>query len=346
MSFFGGSKNHFGLDIGSTSVKLVQVAKSGDKYTLVTLGQLPIGKVDISQKEVDISPLTATIKQLVKDCKVNTNSVAVALPEAQVYTRVIDFPVMSTEELGQALKYQIEQYVPLPAEEVSVKHTIVGQQTGTNPNMKVLIVATPNYLVDRYAQIVEKSGLELVAIDTETLCAARALVGISKDSPTTLLIDVGSLSTDVALVKHGEIISTRSVGTGGQAITRAISSELGVEEKQANEYRNTYGMNPNQLNGSVHKAMTPVLDLIISEVKRVLLTVQNANQDDTPKRVIMSGGAALIPGLVVYFAVQLSVEIELGNPFANVAKTPAQTTAIGEAGVVFTNAVGLAMKEV
>lgn len=339
--------DHFGLDIGTSSIKLVQLTKVGDKCSLLTLGQVPTPvDLDPSQKDWNIGPLCAVIKQLVKDCRVTSKMVAVGIPESQVYTRVVDLPVMNSDELTQAIKFQIEQYVPLPAAEVLVKHTVITAQNPASGMMSVLLVACPNYLIDRYSKIVLESGLVLQAIDTEALSAARSLVPFGVESPTTMIFDIGSVGSNFYLIKNGEIVSTRSIGTGGKAISRAIAGELGIEEKQADEYRNSYGLNPTQLSGSVAKAMQPVVSLIVDEIKRVLVTIQNKNVADLPKRVVVCGGCSMIPGLVGFLAQQLSVEVQLGNPFATVSCTPEQLAAIGDSSAVFANAVGLALKEV
>lgn len=339
--------DHFGLDIGSSSIKLVQLAKIEDRFSLVTLGQVPTPiEIDESQKDWNTIPLTAVIKQLVKDCRVTTRAVAVGLPESQVYTRVVDLPVMNADELSQAIKFQIEQFVPLPAAEVIVKHTIITSQNPATGAMSVLLVACPNFLIDRYAKIVSESGLEMHSIDTESLSCARALIPFGTESPITMIFDMGSGGSNFSLVKNGEIISTRSIGTGGKAISRAIATDLGIEDKQADEYRNSYGLNPNQLSGSVAKAMTPVVNLIVEEIKRVLVTIQNKNVADLPRRIVVFGGCAMIPGLVAYLAQQLSVEVQLGNPFAVINRTNDQVAAIGDSSAVFSNAVGLAMKEI
>lgn len=339
--------DHFGLDIGSTSIKLVQLTKNDGKYNLLTLGQIPTPvTIDPTQKDVNTKVLSEAIKKLAKDCRVSTKAVSVSLPESQVYTRVVDLPVMSADELGAALKFQIEQYVPLPASEISVKHTVITSQNPASGQMSVLLVACPNYLIDRYVQIVADAGLELQAIDTESLSSARALVPAGSDTPTTMIFDIGSLGSSFSLVKNGEIISTRSINTGGKAISRAISTELGIEEKQADEYRNSYGLKPDQLSGSVAKAMLPVVNLIVDEIKRVVVTIQNKNEADLPKRLVIYGGCALIPGLVAHLAGQLSLEVQLGNPFSTITRTQEQISAIGDSGAVFSNAVGLAMKEV
>src|SRR6185436_13884739 len=135
--------------------------------------------------------------------------------------------------------------------------------TESKSEMEVLLVAAPNFLVERYAQLIEKSGLELVAIDTEILAASRALVGANAQSPTTLLVNLGARGTDLAVVKHGDLIVTRSIGTGGTAISRAVASELNLDLSPAEEYKKTYGLDETKLSGSLVKAVTPLVDLII-----------------------------------------------------------------------------------
>lgn len=345
-------KNHFGLDVGTSSLKLVQLSSEGNTIKLETVAQAPAAsEINLTQINTDLTPLSDSIKNLVKLSHVTTKYVCISLPESQIYTRIINMPVMSDVELNQAIKFQIEQYVPLPADEMTEKHSVIsrpeiGKASQNKTEMEVLLVATPNFLVERYVQMMEKSGLEVVAIDTEILASSRALVGANVHSPTTLLVNMGSKGTDFAVVKHGDLLSTRSIGTGGMAIARAVASELNLDIVQAEEYKKNYGLDSSQLSGSVVKAVSPMMDLIVTEIKRILGNVETSHPEDPVKRIVLCGGTALLPGVVGYLAAQFNIEVEVGNPFADIKKTEEQIKIIGESGAVYSNAVGLALKQI
>lgn len=341
-------KTHFGMDIGSSSIKIAQVEPKGDRFSLVSFGLMPLSKdIQLNQVSVDVSPVVEVVKKLVKELKLNTKSVAISLPENQIYTRIVQMPSMTDAELSSALQFQIEQFVPLPAGEITVKHTVVAQTKMEGKSlMDVLIVAAPNFLIDRYVQIVDQSGLELIAIDTELLSCARSLVGTSQDSPGAIIVNMGYQSTDIALIRSGNMIVTRSIATGGLAITRTIASELDLDPKQAEEYKKAYGLDETKLGGSVFKVVKPVLDILISEIKKVVANSQTVISESPVRRLIIVGGASLLPGLVPYIASQIQVEVETGNPFQIVDRNPDQITGLGPYVPLFTNCIGLAMKYV
>jgi len=332
--------DHVGLDIGSKSIKLIQLTpSSGNKFRLAALAEanIPTG---VSEQEAELAKIN-TIKKLFKDSHANSKQVVIGLPESQVYTRVIEMPNLAENELAQAIHWQAEQYIPVPLADVILKHQVISK---TDEEMSVLLVAAPNLLLQNYTSIVSQAGLEAMAIETEILAVARSLASLDPSTPSTLLVHMGSEGTVLAIIAKGNLALTQSVSSGGSAITRAISSSLGLDINQAEEYKKAYGLEETQLEGKVAIAVKPLIELILTEVKRVLAFYQTQEMSDPVKRVVLSGGTALMPGLVHYFTQNLNLEAQLGNPFAQVELSGQQEKTIGENGALYTTAVGLALK--
>ncbi len=338
---------HIGLDLGSQAIKFVELHQvSEGKYSLVSAGMMetPKAENDLMSQTVKAD----AIKKLLKESKVTTNQTVIDLPESLVYTRVIEMPFLAEPELSQAIKWQAEQYIPVPLSDVVLKHQIISQpeatQTSTDTKMTVLLIAAPNKVLNDQILLAEKSGLEVMAVETEILAVARALVGNDTFSPNTLLVHLGAENTTFSILSRGDLALTQSISTGGIAIARSVAVELGLEFNQAEEYKKSYGLDESKLEGKVVKAIKPVIDLITAEIKRVLAFYETHGSQEPVKRVVLSGGTAMLPGLVHNFTLSLGLEVQVGNPFANISLTEKQKLEIGENTALYTTAVGLALK--
>lgn len=331
--------NHIGLDIGSTVIKLVQVELGIDKkFHLASFGEVKT-PVDADKSEA--------IKKLVRDTKATSHQVIISLPESQVYTRVIEMPVLPENELAQAIRWQAEQYIPVPLTDVVLKHQVLNnndEDRAVVGNLNVLLVAAPNALLNNYVSMLSNAGLETVAIETEILAVARALIGEDVNSPTTMLVHMGAENTTLSVLSRGDLVLTQSVATGGAAITRSIISALGLEVNQAEEYKKTYGLDASKLDGKVVAAIKPVVELLVAELKRVLAFYNVHGAKNPVKRVVLSGGTALMPGLIPFLTLSLDMEAQVGNPFLQISISDKQKMAIGENASIYSTAVGLALK--
>jgi len=337
---------HIGLDIGTQFLKVCQVTKTGDNYQLAKIGYTPAPQKSMSSEaQVDHEVLAETIKKLVHDTQFDTKKTVLSIPETQVFNRIIQIPQVSDSELESAIKWEAEQYIPLPLEETRLAWQSLFKDEKAK-KINVLLIAAPSILVDKYEKISSLAGLSPVAVETEMLSLIRTFY-LNSTMPTSLLIDIGAQNTSLAVVKKGGIlIYNRAISTAGNAITRAVASELGLELSQAEEYKKSYGLDQSKLSGKVVKAILPIYNAILNEIKRGIIFCQEKFPDDIVKRIVISGGTASLPHLVATIASQTGVETQIGNPLSNLSvsdKTKQQYSPIGS---MFAVAVGLAMKEI
>lgn len=336
----------FGLDIGSHSIKIAQVTKKKDKIHLVAFGSAPAPPRGlISEAETDLTAIAEVTKKLHQESKITTKNVAVALPEDQVFTKIITTPKLSDEELRAALKWEAEQYIPRPLEEVTYDHQIVGKiRQKKQEKFEVLLVAAPKRLIEKLLKILKVAGLTPVALETEILALSRSL--ISPDSETTVLVDLGARATDIAIVEAGQVVLTRSIPTAGEALTRAVATELNLDPSQAEEYKKAYGVDPKRLEGKVRGAIGPVLEAVVKEMEKAIQFYQSSKKKQV-KRVIIAGGTAGLPEVVNLLAQKLSLEIQVGDPFARLEKDEEILAKI-PAGVapLYAIVIGLALKDI
>lgn len=336
-----------GVDVGSFSIKVVALSKQGQGFRLDAIGialnphgDRPGGD-DASQTRV-----AEAVKKLLSDTKLSGSKAAMALSEAQVYTKVIEMPVLSDSELASAIHWEAEQYVPVPLDQVNIDYEVISrpEKGAAEQKMQVLLVGAPKAAVKQAASFSQKCGFELVSLETELIAVSRAMIVDINDPVPTMLVHFGAGSTDIAVVRSGMLIFTHSLESGGTALTRVLASELGLEFAQAEEYKRSYGLDPSQLEGKVRESLLPLVERNIADMKKALSYYNTSNQDNPIKRMVISGGAALLPELVSHMAQNLGLEVVLGNAFVRVE--PSEHASIPTDTVSFATAVGLAMKEV
>lgn len=335
-----------GLDIGSHSIKLVELSKDKNGFSVRAAGSCPTPPKSLTSAiSADQEALAIAIKKLFADSGVTNREVAIALPESQVITRVLeDVPQLSARELTSAIQWEAEQYIPLPLAQVNVDFTILrdAKQTGTN-KMEVLLVAAPKVLIEKYVHILELADVTIVGAETEIIAASRALVRTVPTVKTVMVVSLGAQTTDLAILHAGVLAFTRSISAGGEALSRAVAQGLDFELAQAEEFKRTYGVEQDKLEGKIVAATKPVMDTIVSEMTRAIAFYQEKYKGERVETVLLSGGTARLPGMVVLIAKALEIEAQLANPWVGIQKG-SQFAALETEGAVFSVAVGLALR--
>lgn len=339
----------FGLDIGGSAIKVAEVKGSASHHELVALGITPTtGRGALSESEADQQELATVIRNLVREAKVSTPLVVASLPESQIFTRVIEMASLTDSELQSAIKYEAEQYIPIPLTEVKLDYEVLSRPEDNEPNkkMEVLLVAAPNVLINRYLKIISMAGLKPHALETEITASARALIGASQFNLTSLILEIGATTTELAVVSNRKVSFTRAIATGGHAFTRAVAQDLGFEIDQAEQYKRNYGLDPTQLEGKIATSIKPIFDVITAEIKRALAYWAGRHPEDSIKRIIATGGSAKMPGLIPYLTEVTGLEGELGSPWEGLSLASSLGSDFKDDGPLYSIAVGLALKEI
>lgn len=343
------AKLSVGLDIGFSTIKVVVLNKEKNPPELISLGSIASPQPGIvSDADTDLDVVATMIKKLFEATKIEEKEVVAALPESKVFTRVIDdLPFLKDTELPAAIRYASEEFIPMPVSEVELNWQVLFRSNEKEQNGRtvVFVVATPKALVGRYLKVFEKANLTPLALETEVVAIGRSLVGNNPLSPTSLIIQLGAMTSDIAVVSKGVVLLTRSVSTGGLAMTRALAQYFNFELAQAEEYKKTYGVVQSQLEGKVFEALKPVLDVIMGETRRVIQSFESKFPQNPIKRVVLSGGGAKLPGLVIYLANQLGLEVQEADPWYFIGKNPSLTNKLAPDAPRYSVAVGLALRE-
>lgn len=343
------AKINVGLDIGFSSIKVVSLAKDKDQFKLVSLGSIPSPQPGIlSEADEDLEVLAGAIKKLLTAANIDQREIIVALPESKVFTRVIDdLPYLTDAELTSAIRYAAEEFIPMPLSDVNLNWQVLvrSEAKGKNTRTVVLVIASPKNAVLKYIKVLDKAGLHPKVLETEIVAVTRSLVGNNPFSPNTLIMQLGATTTDFAAVSKGLIWLTRSISTGGMALTRSLAQHFNFEMNQAEQYKRIYGMMEDQLEGKVYEALKAVIDIIAGEGRRVIQAFDTKYHSNPIKRVVVSGGGAKMPGLVIYLANIFGLEVQEADPWYSIVKEKDAVLKLAQDASSYSVAVGLALRE-
>lgn len=346
-------KKPLGLDIGASNIKAVWFQENGSTLSLAAAITEPTPqKGMLSEAPLDEEEMARAIHALIAEAKIDTELVNIALPENKVYTKVLEMPLLSDKELSSAIYWEAEQYIPVPLETITLDWKVLTrpEKLDVGAKMQVLLVGAPTQLIEKYRKILTMAGLTISYLETEILSAIRALVYPylkKKDAvfPNTIIVNIGAMSTSVAIIKSGIIVFTYSVAIGGAAINRAIASDFGFSLSQAEEYKKTYGISEQDLGGKISGSARPVLLSIIGEVKKAIAFYKDKYKNDAPiQQVLLTGGTAKLPGIDLFFAQNCEIETATANPWHVLENQQVPREIIDNASD-YTIAIGLALRD-
>jgi type IV pilus assembly protein PilM len=254
----------------------------------------------------------------------------------------MQFPLLTDSERASAVKWEAEEYIPIPIKDAIIEHQIIDRmETANPPQVLVLLIAVLRNLVENYIKICSKAGLTVVGVETELISMIRSL---APEGKSAMLVDFGAHSTDVAITRNNQLYFSRSVPTAGDAFTRAVAQSLGVTIQQAEEYKRTYGLSEDQLEGKVGRSIEPILKVVAMEIKKAIHYYQLNIKGETPTQVIVSGGTAGLPGVTPILTNLLGLEVVVGTPFGKIKVDPESARGLASYAPLYSVAAGLAMR--
>ncbi len=341
------NKKGFGLDIGATSLKLVWLDKQKAGFLLKAALISPIpSKGMLSESPLDEEEMAQALRKAADTAGVNTKKVNIALPENQVYTKVLEMPILSDREIASAIYWEAEQYIPVPLTSIKLVWNVLKRpdKPGPEEKMQVLMVGAPSMLINKYQKLISMAGLEINSMETEILATLRSLV-LDENFPTSLVVNIGAISTSFAIVRKGIMVFTYSMSIGGAAINRAIATDFNLSPQQAEEYKRVYGVSGKSLGGRVGKSTEPILNAILTEIKKSIAYYGQKYKDDNAiRQIILSGGTAKLPGIELFFASNSGIETAIANPW-KILSSQQIPKEILQNSSDYPIAVGLAMRD-
>lgn len=348
--FFG--KSYLGVDIGTTSVKVVELARSKDRRPILkTYGLLEsYGHLERLNNAIQTSAFqmmeqetAELLKMAVKNTGCKSTEAIASLPSFSAFVSLLEMPPMSQADTAQAMTFQVKQYVPLPVSQVTIEWLKVGERQDAEgaTRQQVLLVSVPNDLINKYKNIFKLAGLNLAALEIEGLSLARGLTSGSEE--LTLIVDIGARSTSVAVAKNGFLKLVGQTDFASGSLTQTIASGLNIRVRRADDLKKLRGLTGTGGEYELSTLMMPILDVIINEAKRVKENFEKAYNEPV-KKVILSGGGSNLAGIEKYFSDEINLPVTKANPFSLVNYPGEMEPLIKELGPSFAVAIGLGIR--
>lgn len=345
MSLLSGVSSFFGLDIGTTAVRLVQLRDTGQTKTLVKYAYVPIDvKLSQSDSKASQGQLAQVISKLVSEAGVDTKHVAVGLPSSRLFTTVADVDRLPMNELGKSIMFQADSLIPTPPSETKMEWALLGDSPKDKNKVEILISSIPNKFVEDRLDMIESIGLNVIAFEPDSLALARAMTATGSQE-AQLVLDVGQISTDLVIMMGGAPRLARSIPTGVEAIVRSAQQNLNVDDKQAQQFVFKFGANKEKLEGQVYQAIIGTIDMLVAEIDKSINFFLARYPGTKLERVIVTGGASTIPEFPLHLANKFGLNVEIGNAWRNVAFAADRQNELLAVSNQFGVAVGLAERD-
>ncbi len=330
---------------------MVELRNEKGRARLVTYAYANIPSDSLDKSLLTDIPGTAElVKKMLEKARVTTKKAVSALPISSVFSSILSVPTIDDKELKPMVTNQAKKLIPLPIEEVALDIKIIdkGEKAeGVKPATRVLVTAAPKTLVNQYVELFRLCGLELVSLETEAFAHIRALIG--RDRSTIMVVDIGSLRTNILIVENGLPFVIRSIATGGNAITQTIARTLGIPMEQAESMkRDIKSMQTFSQTGDLSPVLNILLKPIMDEIRYSFNLYQSQEGTGQPKRIekiILTGGSSLLPRLPEFLTQQINVNTYLGNPWARVVYPPELRPVLEEMGPRYAVSIGCAMRD-
>jgi type IV pilus assembly protein PilM len=341
MSLLSGVSEFFGLDIGTTAVRLVDL-RGGSVKSLARYAYAPIDpQLAMSDSKADQQKLAVVIRDLLAEAHIVSRNVAVGLPTQRVFTTVVDMDRLPPAELTKAITYQADSIIPTQPENSKIDWAVVGDSPTDSAKVEILLTSAPNEYIENRLDMLESIGLNVIAFEPDGMALARALLDPAATAPQ-MILDMGSKATDLVISTNGAPRLVRSIPTGTEAILRAAMQNLNIDERQAEQFVFKFGLNKDKLEGQIYHAIVGSVDMLIAEVEKSIKFFQSRYPETRVERIIVTGGASSLPEFPLYIANKFGVSVEIGNAWRNVSFSPDKQNELLAVSNQFGVAVGLA----
>ena len=354
MPLFSLKTEAFGLDISDFSLKIAKLKKRKKRINLVSFGEEKIPTGIIEQGEVkNEKALAEIIKQALKKVKgekLKTNYCISSLPEEKSFLDLFQIPLMSEEEIKEAVRFEIENHIPLSLDEVYFDFEKVQPVFDKIKYQEVLIAVVPKKIVESYTQALKRAGLQPRALEIECLAIVRALIKKGKVTGPLLIIDFGESRTTFSIYSGKSLRFTSTTLFSSQKLTEFLSKKLALSQKEAEELKKREGLIGEK---RISQVLIDNLNKLVQDIKNYLQYYRSHESKDQIlhngkqlEKIILCGGGANLKGLVNFLHSRLKIEVELGNPWVNILQEPLKEVPNlpFEKSLGYTTALGLALR--
>lgn len=342
-----------GVDIGTASIKVVELSKEGGRFKLLNYG---IFELESQEKTMPANQKVSRlpdrdviwgIQEILRESGMKSRQAVVSIPSFSTFSTVISLPYLSEKELAKSIPFEAKKYIPIPLDEVVIDWSIISLLNGagggagkTSPTVEVFLAAVRKGEIERLRKIISAAGLNLVAPELENVALTRSLVG--NDMSPVAVVNLGGRSTSILVVDGGYERVGHNYEVGGFEITKSIARSMNIDFARAEELKKTIGLNSDNAQ-IISEAMLSLIDMMAFETKKTITTYESVKNTKVLK-VVLIGGLANMPKFMEYFKKKIGLEVSLGNPFARIAYPQELKNLTAELGPVLSTSLGLAMR--
>jgi len=317
-NLLGFKPKTIGLEIKNCSVKAAWLEKKRNKFRMMSCGRklLPRGIVQAEQI-IDSKKLADKIKELLSTAQprsIRKKNVIFSIPESKAFIRTIKIPKMSAEEAREAVKWETEANIPISVEKTYLDWQVIESKENENSE-EILVVAVSKNIVDSYYEAIVSAGLNPLAAEIDVMATIRSIVDSRKNADPVLVADIGAESTSLAICQNKIPYFTSSIPISGKNFTEAVQKEIGVGWERAEDLKFKFGLGELAEEDTLFKVFNPLIENMASEIeKSINFFSESINGQNKVKKVILTGGGALLYNLTGYLEKRLGKDVELGNP--------------------------------
>lgn len=323
-------------------MRIVQLSGGGQRgWTLQKYAYIPIDqKLTADSSDLGKKRLGEAIMGAVNQAGIKTKNIAIGLPATKTFTSIVETETLPEKELEKSFKYEIDKYVPMAMSDAKADYTILGLSPNDPAKTEVLVSSVAKDYAESTMEMIEKTGLNIIAMEPEPLAMARAL-SVPGAIDATLIVDFGEKSTDLVITFKDQPRLVRSIPGGFGMLVKAVSSGLNVRDDQARQFILKFGLDEQQVEGQVFRILNTHLDNYASELAKSVRFFQTKYINGKVGGIVLSGYASMIPLFTEYIEAKTNVPTMKGNPWQSVRTTPAQQQALMNVASEFAVVIGL-----
>jgi len=373
MGIFSSKTSYLGVDLGSSSIKIAELANVNGRPRLVTYGFTEKNLANWKGEDVLERPgeVAQAVAEICRKSQTSSKKIIAALPNFSVFTSILNLPDMPKKELASAISWEAKKIIPMPLEDIILDWKVIkevaeaaapktvgtlaaednSQQllavkkifTKPKKNLKILLTGASKSLVKKYINVFNEAGLSLLSLETESFALIRSLVG--NDKSVIMVVDLGAITSSMTVVDGGVPVLSRSMEVGGLMITRAIASSLNINLERAEQFKQDMALDVSGAENSLPQTVERSFASILNEIKYTASLYQEQNNKKIEK-IILSGGSALLGNLATYLAGVININTFVGDPWSRVIFPVELKPILDRLGARFAVAVGLAMRNI
>jgi len=317
---FGKKKSVAGLDVGSSSIKMVELEGKADNLSLVNLGfeNLPSDTI-IDGQIMELNTVSDVIRNLCVNHGVNADNVVTGVSGHSVIIKNIVLPPMSREELEESIDWHAEEHIPYDLADVSLDYQVTAENSDAT---HVLIAACKRERIDNMRQAIQLSGRQPVVIDVDTFALQNCYeVNYQpRESDVVTLLNIGASTMNVNIVKGTRSLFTRDITVGGSQFTDVLQRSLGLNYQQAEAIKR----GAQTMGGGEEKSIEPLIsnvtEIVANEIQKTFDFYRTTSDDNhtVVQKILISGGGSKLQGLIAELSARLELPVEMMNPFRSI----------------------------